>query len=237
MYLSRIPVNVMSRAFRRDYADVHDMHRTLLSAFPEAPAGVAARQYAGVLWRLDGDGRDRVLLVQSARHPDWTRLPAGYASGRVQVKSLRPALAAVAPGRRLAFRLVANPTRSTPPVGEPGKRGRGTRRPLHRPEEQVAWLIRQGERLGFAVPSASDGEPDVAASPLPPLVGRKADERRGGRSGDRLKITVQPVCFDGRLIVTDPDAFGSALREGIGRAKAYGCGLLSLAPDRPRSAG
>lgn len=237
MYLSRIPVNTMSRAFRRDYADVHDMHRTLLSVFPEAPADVPARRHAGLLWRLDGDARERVLLVQSARRPDWTLLPSEYASGRVQVTCLQPALAAAVPGRRLAFRLVANPTRSAPPAGEPGKRGRGARRPLHRPEEQVAWLIRQGERHGFAVPAASDGAPDVAASPLPPLVGRKADDRPRARNGDRLRITVQPVCFDGRLIVTDPDAFTTALREGIGRAKAYGCGLLSLAPDRPRSAG
>nr|WP_246421854.1 type I-E CRISPR-associated protein Cas6/Cse3/CasE [Nocardiopsis mwathae] len=43
-----------------------------------------------------------------------------------------------------------------------------------------------------------------------------------------------PVSYDGRLIVTDPAAFTAALKEGIGRAKAYGCGLLSLAPDRPR---
>ncbi|MFB9432391.1 type I-E CRISPR-associated protein Cas6/Cse3/CasE [Streptoalloteichus tenebrarius] len=27
----------------------------------------------------------------------------------------------------------------------------------------------------------------------------------------------------------DPEAFSAALRDGIGRAKAYGCGLLSLA--------
>ncbi|GAB3464356.1 type I-E CRISPR-associated protein Cas6/Cse3/CasE [Streptomonospora sediminis] len=232
MFLSKIPVNVMSRAYRRDHADVHDMHRTLMSAFAEAPADSSARLHYGLLWRLDGEGRGQTLLVQSRERPDWTALPEGYLAARAQVKCLQPALAAIRPGRRLAFRLIANPTRSTPPPGdEPGNRGRGARKPIHRPEEQVEWLIRQGERHGFAIPAGTDGRPDTVAVPAPARVGYKPDNRPKARSGDRLKITVAPVRFDGRLIVTDAAAFQAALAAGIGRAKAYGCGLISLALD------
>jgi CRISPR system Cascade subunit CasE len=36
--------------------------------------------------------------------------------------------------------------------------------------------------------------------------------------------------IDGYLRVTDPIKLAQAIREGIGREKAYGCGLLSLLP-------
>jgi CRISPR system Cascade subunit CasE len=36
--------------------------------------------------------------------------------------------------------------------------------------------------------------------------------------------------YDGILTVTDPALLRRALCHGVGRAKAYGCGLLTLAP-------
>jgi CRISPR-associated protein Cas6/Cse3/CasE subtype I-E len=44
------------------------------------------------------------------------------------------------------------------------------------------------------------------------------------------KLTLNIVQFDGYLQVIDPDKLLTALRQGIGPAKAFGCGLLSLAP-------
>jgi CRISPR-associated protein Cas6/Cse3/CasE subtype I-E len=40
------------------------------------------------------------------------------------------------------------------------------------------------------------------------------------------------VQFDGVLVVTDPDKLSVAVRNGIGPQKAFGFGLLSLAPLR-----
>ena len=45
-------------------------------------------------------------------------------------------------------------------------------------------------------------------------------------------ITVASVLFDGILEVVDATLFRQALQTGIGRAKSYGQGLLSLAPTR-----
>ncbi|MET7888757.1 type I-E CRISPR-associated protein Cas6/Cse3/CasE [Streptomyces avermitilis] len=43
-----------------------------------------------------------------------------------------------------------------------------------------------------------------------------------------------PFCkftqFDGTATITDPDLLATALSEGIGKGKAYGAGLLTLAP-------
>ena len=38
------------------------------------------------------------------------------------------------------------------------------------------------------------------------------------------------MTFDGSLTVTDPEKLRHALSNGIGRAKGYGCGMLTLAP-------
>jgi len=38
------------------------------------------------------------------------------------------------------------------------------------------------------------------------------------------------VQFNGRLQITDAARFITAVQTGIGPAKAFGCGLLSLAP-------
>ena len=46
----------------------------------------------------------------------------------------------------------------------------------------------------------------------------------------RRQVTLATVAFDGVLEVSDPGALREALASGIGPAKGYGCGLLTLAP-------
>ncbi|MFI7536506.1 type I-E CRISPR-associated protein Cas6/Cse3/CasE [Streptosporangium sp. NPDC049376] len=82
---------------------------------------------------------------------------------------------------------------------------------------------RSTRRHGFVVPVSRQGTPDVVPTPAPRLVGKKQKAQR---------IIIDPVRYDGHLVVTDLDAFTAALVNGVGRAKAYGCGLLSLAPAR-----
>ncbi|MGI5490337.1 type I-E CRISPR-associated protein Cas6/Cse3/CasE [Microtetraspora malaysiensis] len=53
MFLSKLKIDVVSREFRRDYADVHQMHRTVMAAFPQVDGEQPPRQEHGVLWRLD----------------------------------------------------------------------------------------------------------------------------------------------------------------------------------------
>ena len=42
-------------------------------------------------------------------------------------------------------------------------------------------------------------------------------------------VTISKVTYEGLLEVRQADALRSVLTDGIGRAKAYGCGLLTLA--------
>lgn len=223
MYLSRLPLNTASRAFRRDFADVQQMHRTLMSVLPEVTGGEAARREHGLLWRVDAASTGYLLLVQTATRPDWERLPRGYVAGEARTRSMSGVLEALVPGRTLAFRLTANPTRIVRDPDAP-KEGRGKRVPLRDPKDQMGWLARKGEQHGFVVPAGADGGMAVNVAPCPPVIGYK------GEGKHRHKVTISAVRYDGRLVVTDAAAFTEAVRHGVGRAKAYGCGMVSLAP-------
>lgn len=210
VFLSTLAINVRSREFRRDHANIHDMHRTVMSAFPNITESTPARQAHAVLWRLDSTNDGFVQYVQSRTEPDWGHLPAGHLTSPADVRPLRPMLEAVSPGRTLAFRIVANPTWCE---------AKSRKRLVHRePEQQVEWLVRKGRQHGFVIPEGEAG-PDVVPSAIPTLVGRK---------NAATKITVEAVRFEGRLVVVDREAFTEAVVGGIGRAKAYGCGLISV---------
>jgi CRISPR system Cascade subunit CasE len=58
----------------------------------------------------------------------------------------------------------------------------------------------------------------------------KPTEDRTRSAGNDVRFT--QATFDGRLRITDLDAFRRTLTQGLGKAKAYGCGLMTLAPVR-----
>jgi CRISPR system Cascade subunit CasE len=221
LVLSRLLLNPLSRHVRRDIGSVVQLHRTVMRAFP-ATAAEARRTY-GVLFRLDLDERrGRVaVLVQSQCEPDWSSLPAGYLvesdDANPAVKSLEGLESHLSGGREFTFRLRANPTRrvSTEMTSQ--------RVELRGDPARVAWLRRKGEAGGFLLCCDDSG--------IGILV---QEESKTGGHHDRGKgsgrITVRPVLFQGRLRITDAGRFMQTLRAGVGPAKAYGCGLLSLAP-------
>src|SRR5262249_9648892 len=114
MFLSKLTLNPFTQSARRDLVDCHDLHRTIMSAFPQAN-GAAARDEFGGLFRVESrrDGKV-ILLVQSQVEPDWSRLPGGYqleADGNPACKPVSSHYARLATGQRLLFRLLANPTK------------------------------------------------------------------------------------------------------------------------------
>ncbi|NUQ01432.1 MAG: type I-E CRISPR-associated protein Cas6/Cse3/CasE, partial [Armatimonadetes bacterium] len=67
---------------------------------------------------------------------------------------------------------------------------------------------------------------------LPDVVANEVGLQQGlhRSDGSSARLFHRLVDFEGLLIVTDPPRFCEALRRGIGPAKAFGCGLLSVAP-------
>lgn len=252
MYLSRLVLDPRSRDVRRDLADCHALHQRLLSVFPPLPAAAGGvRERLGVLYRVEPPDRGGapVVLVQSRAAPDWSRLPAGYLlplwPGGVNpaCKEVGTYYAALRPGAHLTFRLRANPTKKIDTRSGPdGQRRNGRRVELWREAEQRAWLARKAAAAGFEVLTvqARPGLPDLQGGhpvPSPPApavqIGATAKVTgwRAGPAG-RTRLTFGAVLFEGELRVVDAARFRQALAEGIGSGKAYGFGLLSVAPVR-----
>jgi CRISPR system Cascade subunit CasE len=109
-------------------------------------------------------------------------------------------------GRVFQFRLRANPSKRD-------NQSRKTIGLFHRPD-QLAWLERQAERCGFQLHG-------VDVVPSPNVYGLKGN----GSS----PIQISTALYQGVLEVKDPLPLLTALQQGIGRGKSYGCGLLSIA--------
>jgi CRISPR system Cascade subunit CasE len=246
MYLSRLTLNPRHRDTRRWLGDCHALHRAIMGAFPQA-ASEQARQELGILYRVEQARGEIRILVQSAVEPVWAfETPAVQEiAGPAPLDALETLLV---PGARFRFRLTANPTRRVhqrATMSEDREHGRnwveetkwvGKRVPLRREEDRLAWLARQGERCGFRL-LESRLEPigrDVA------LARADIDAKLQGDhpdifddpERDKKKIRIETARFEGVLEVTDAELLRAALQNGIGPGKAFGCGLLSLAPVR-----
>lgn len=205
MYLSQLRLDPACAAARRDLADPYQMHRTLARAYAPDEQTPPVR----FLWRAERSGPINgygMVLVQAATPGRWGRLTMqdGYLASlhpdkRVDTDRL------VQVQRRYHFRLKANPVVTR----------QGRRWGLHRREDQLEWLVRQGQRLGFDIEGA-----DVSGCE------RLVMWKPGGKQPN----VKDAALFDGVLVARDPSALRAALVEGVGHGKAFGLGMLSLAP-------
>jgi CRISPR system Cascade subunit CasE len=228
VFLSRLHLNPTNWAVRRDLTDCQQMHRTIMSAFPEF-VGVPARKEAAVLYNLEtSTDREPLLLVQSGLQPEWSHLLALDYARRAEAKRVdRFYREGLLVGRRLRFRLRANPTRKiSREPGLDGTRTNGARVGLRSEAEWIAWLERKGAEFGFRPFSveAASALADLGSSKDGKIVGRKLE------NGSRA-LTFFSVQFNGRLVIEDTTRFLGGIRTGIGPGKAYGFGLLLVAPE------
>jgi CRISPR system Cascade subunit CasE len=182
----------------------YELHRALWMLFPGHESDPR-----GFLFRveLERQGTGSELLVQS----EWA--PENQAS-EVRVLATRTYLPKLRRGQPLRFRLTSNPVKTI--KDEKGRRNtkgevKSCRVPLIKEDQQLDWLNRklhEAARLETAV-----------VHMVQPLYFRK-----GGGAGKVVAVT-----FDGLLQVVDPDQLWQRMQTGIGPAKGFGCGLLSIA--------
>lgn len=219
MFLTRFNVNPRSRIGARYLQNPQQLHAAIYGAMPTQP--VVATGDGRPLWRMDRqDPKAPVLWVVSPERPAFDPLAeeAGRSvEGRVyQTRPYASLLDRLAEGQVYAFRLAANASHS----GRQSEQSTQTQRFGHvTAAQQRQWLVERGTRNGFSFPLTVGDEPDVAV-----VGGSKSSFRR-----DQGRVTVAVSEFMGHLQVTDPSALRHALTNGIGHARAYGCGLLTLA--------
>lgn len=202
MFLSRVEI---PWEFARN---PYNLHRQLWKLFPGEEKETRSNDEElrqGFLFRIEDSstGRPARLLVQSRRAPE-------IASGLVLVgtREIQPQPVA---GQRLVFLLTANPVKTITDAqrdAKPSKKSEKCRVPLIKEEDQREWIARK-------LASACEIE---AAKVLPhaPIYFRK-----GNRGGKLVTAT-----FEGVMRVRNPDILITTMENGIGPAKAFGCGLL-----------
>jgi CRISPR system Cascade subunit CasE len=217
MLLSRIrlsPEAVYSRELGEMLADPYRLHKAVWDLFADHPD-----RRRDFLYRIDWDAGRPTLLALSARPPQ--SVPGLW---QAETKELRPVLRQ---GERLRFTLRANPivTRDGARhdvVMEAKKRLEAAGLPkkewpsvAHLAQvEGAAWLVRRGEGRGFAL-----GPEDVIVDRYEVHDFRKP---RGAR------VRFATCDFQGLLTVTDVEIFLQTLRQGLGPAKGFGCGLFLI---------
>lgn len=155
------------------------------------------------LWRLDGER----LLIVSSEPPSDPGSARQLSNQQLLTKDYDSFLSSIKDGEVYRFRLTANPVHSVP--NEHGKRGKVLAHVTI--EQQKEWLRLKADKLGFML-----NEFTVSASEFHKF--RKDDK----------EVKIKLATYDGFLTVKDSSLLTGAMISGIGRAKAYGAGLLTL---------
>ena len=205
MYLSRLSLNRTRQAYLW-VSNPYRVHQRLMMACDGDPR---------LLFRIETNERGVQIIVQSVNIPDWDK---GFENFPVlaepaESKPFDPQLSA---GRAYRFRLLANPTVKET-VEREGKEPGKTRLGLIREEDQLAWLQRKLEAAGANRINCH-------------IIPRGMQQSHANPGKDQNGQTHLAVLFDGILQVQDPTALVAAIQAGIGSAKGFGFGLLSLAP-------
>lgn len=222
MYLSRIYLNPKSKDARRDLTDPYQLHCTLCRAFSGPSEKCTSGQF---LWRVESDSVQTgfpLILVQSKDIPNWTNTcfkqwlagvdPAIDLKVKLKLDLLKV-------GQYFRFRVRTNPS-----VTRNGKR-----LGLFLANDQEKWLERKGTQHGFSLPRIISSEPrDSENGRIHVYISQ--EQMLWGKQHSGNNIRIFSALFDGTLIVTEPDRFRHTLETGLGRGKAMGLGLLSVAP-------
>ncbi|MDF5820572.1 type I-E CRISPR-associated protein Cas6/Cse3/CasE [Corynebacterium felinum] len=206
-------LNARRRETAKFLTNPRAMHAAVEACFPPHYDDKNPRS----LWRLERVNNSVTLWLVSDRCPSFEHLQEqGGWSQEVtwETRNYDQLLDRLQRGQRYSFRLTANPVKDT--LCEDGKKRRV---PLFREEDQVNWLLTRSAKNGFSA-SNDEGAPTFAIT----------ESRQVRFRHDNSTVTLQKCTFEGVLSVSDPQLLRNALVSGIGKGKAYGLGMITLAP-------
>lgn len=223
MYLSRIAINPYLPEARSVLSNTRSLHVAVMQMFTGYTKDVTGkstdrRKGSGVpLWRIDAARDSLSLFVLSGDKPDTSVLARRIGwdddtDGAVVVADYGPFIDSVREGQTYAFRVTANMITRTR-----GDEASSTVKAATSPNAKLAWLSKNAAASGFRIESL----PRVEAS---------VDTFTKVEDGDERIVTLDKSVVNGVLTVLDEDAFRRTLTAGFGRGRAYGCGLMTLAP-------
>ena len=201
MYLSKVFIN-----FKKP-KNIYQIHQDLWSLFPNQED-----QDRSFLFRVEQQvGLGASILLQSELKPI-------VVNKHTNLLAVRDYPISVQENQKFRFLLVANPIKTIKDEkARLNKKGlvKSNRVPLIKEEEQENWLARK--LCSWAKLES------LVIRPCHPLYFYKKDEEQKGYGGK-----IVPVAFEGVFNLQNPDEMIKNLKTGIGPAKAFGCGLLSI---------
>jgi CRISPR system Cascade subunit CasE len=255
-YLSKIRINPLRQKGRQLLGNPHIAHAMITGGIATQPVTErilwridTANPRQPDLLVLTSTKPDWSHIVEQAGWP--------HAEGEhALVRDYEPLLRHLAVGREYAFKLTANPVQNTvnplkPSAQQHEHRTKGHTRAYRVPHttiaHQTAWLVRKLPDLGFTIPQIIPDGPAPAGDPADQGAARTAAPAAPAvhdvviTARERLsftknttytgpRVSLVTATYEGRLRVTDVQMLREKLLDGIGPAKAYGCGLLTLAP-------
>lgn len=219
VFLTKVPVHsLLSRRINKKKSFVPSSidsplfrHRAVMSLFGEFDAN--PRQTGKILFRVDFTaGHPPYFLIQSSVEPVHLGELRGAESRTVELFDLEP-------GQPVVFRVAVNAVRRKREQHDGKMKTIVT--PV--PYDQEIDAIKQGRttitpwiqnKLAGALKEVQlvNHQREVL----------KATERESSR------MAIQVDVLDGAALVDDPEALNRLILEGVGREKAYGCGMLSV---------
>lgn len=212
-YLTQIlaPYELAVRQLR--IRDAYDWHQRVWQAFGGRDG--APRCFLTRVDQIDDAYRLLIVSTEPAQKPDWCP---------TDCFQTKPVPETFFEHSRYRFSLLANPTKKIVdpakpkvvlPNGRIDRNANSKRIPLTRRQDLLVWLERKAEAGGFTVDLES-----VRTIPR----GREYFFKPGARG------VHYALDFQGVLQVRDKQKFRETFTHGIGSAKAFGFGLLALAP-------
>ncbi len=230
MYISRIRIKRGPVLFQFAKSDIRDSlyaaHQLLWKAFPR-DAG-AKRDF--LFRQEDHDGLPCFFVVSSRR-------PENHELFQIETKEYSPQIAT---GQQLAFSLTANPIVARKTEGkkysakhdvwmdakrEAKELGLTSEEMIiHCNKQAKEWLTSRAESLGFRIVDRQleDGTFEQQLG-VDRYFQHQLYRRKKGRA-----IRFSSICYEGILMVGDPDRVLRTLYEGVGRSRSFGCGLMMV---------
>lgn len=206
-WFTEIRLNSSRRATFKVLQSTEALHAMLENTLPSTPTERASR----LLWRLDGTSTGKIVYMVTDEKPDPSGIVEsvgwpGYDSEQT-VRSIEydRLLDKLSEGDEFFFRCSVNPV----------KRREADRKlvPLIK-QDLVDWIAGRMTANGIVI--------DVDS------LHRVSEETDRFRKKNGHMVTLRRTTFEGRCVIADPDKARTALINGVGKGKAYGCGLITL---------
>ena len=204
MYLSRVKLDLKRSDTKRAVSSPQVMHGIIEGCYIEKNR---------TLWRLDALNGNLYLLLVSELPPNFENLCFQLCEeGETgETKNYKAYLDRIKKGQEFRFRIRGNTVHCI--MTEKGRRGKVV--PHVGKSHKNEWLIKKSKLNGFKI--AEDCFSIVESGVQQFYKKRKS-----------IPVRLSYTVFEGILNVTDEKLFVEALSRGIGRGKAYGCGLITV---------